>query len=104
MRLVAEIAKPYPSRTIARVMGAPEEDAPRLHDWSMWIQRQFDPIALADPEQLAAIQRKTAEFYDWVRPLIARRARTPGDDLISSLILAEEQGDRLSDAELRTWS
>ena len=97
---VAEIAKPYPSRTIARVMGAPEEDAPRLHDWSMWIQRQFDPIALADPEQLAAIQRKTAEFYDWVRPLIAHRRGTPGDDLISSLILAEEQGDRLSDAEL----
>src|SRR5204862_561852 len=29
---VAQIAKPYPSRTIARVMGAPEDDAPRLHD------------------------------------------------------------------------
>jgi len=97
---VAEIAKPYPSRTIARVMGAPEEDAPRLHDWSMWIQRQFDPIALADAEQLATIQRKAAEFYAWVRPMIAHRRGTPGDDLISSLILAEEEGERLSDVEL----
>jgi cytochrome P450 len=97
---VAEIAKPYPSRTIAYVMGAPAEDAARLHDWSMWIQRQFDPIALSDPEQLATIQRKTGEFYDWVRPLIERRRATPSEDLISSLILAEEQGDRLSDAEL----
>jgi cytochrome P450 len=97
---VAEIAKPYPSRTIARVMGAPEEDAPRLHDWSMWIQRQFDPIALSDPEQLATIQRKVGEFYDWVRPLIAHRRGTPGDDLISTLILAEEEGERLSDVEL----
>ena len=52
-------------------MGAPLEDAPRLHDWSMWIQRQFDPIALGDAEQLATIQRKVGEFYDWVRPLIA---------------------------------
>lgn len=97
---VAEIAKPYPSRTIARVMGAPAEDAPRLHDWSMWIQRQFDPIALGDAEQVATIQRKVGEFYAWVRPLIARRRGTPSDDLISSLILAEEQGDRLSDVEL----
>ena len=97
---VAQIAKPYPSRTIACVMGAPEEDAPRLHDWSMWIQRQFDPIALGDPEQLDTIQRKTAEFYDWVRPLIEHRRATPSDDLISSLIAAEEQGDRLSDVEL----
>jgi cytochrome P450 len=97
---VAEIAKPYPSRTIARVMGAPEEDAPRLHDWSMWIQRQFDPIALGDVEQLATIQRKAAEFYTWVRPMIAHRRGTPGDDLISSLILAEEEGERLSDVEL----
>jgi cytochrome P450 len=97
---VAEIAKPYPSRTIACVMGAPDADAPRLHDWSMWIQRQFDPIALGDAEQLATIQRKVAEFYAWVRPLIARRRGTPADDLISSLIGAEEEGERLSDAEL----
>ena len=66
----------------------------------MWIQRQFDPVALGDPEQLATIQRKVAEFYDWVRPLIERRRETPADDLISSLIVAEEQGDRLSDVEL----
>src|SRR5947207_2844076 len=97
---VAEVAKPYPSRTIARVMGAPEDNAPRLHDWSMWIQRQFDPIALSDAEQLETIQRKAAGLYAWVRPLIARRRQTPSDDLISSLILAEEEGERLSDVEL----
>ena len=97
---MAEVAKPFPSRVIARVMGAPDADAPRLHDWSMWIQRQFDPIALADPETRAAIDRKVAEFYAWVRPLIARRRDTPADDLISTLIAAEQEGDRLSDVEL----
>jgi cytochrome P450 len=97
---VAALAKPYPSRTIAAVMGAPDADAPRLHDWSMWIQRQFDPIALGDPGQLATIDRKVAEFYAWVRPLIARRRDTPADDLISSLIVAEQEGERLSDVEL----
>src|SRR3954463_6986191 len=44
---VADFAKPYPSLTIATVMGAPLEDAPRLHEWSNWIQKQFDPPSLS---------------------------------------------------------
>jgi cytochrome P450 len=98
--LVEAVCKPYPAQTIATVMGAPLSDAPRLHDWSQWIQRQFDPIALSDPQQLEAIQRKVGEFYDWVRPLIARRRDDPADDLISALIKAEEEGERLDDVEL----
>ena len=98
--LVDAITRPYPARVIAAVMGAPAEDAGRLHDWSMWIQRQFDPIALGDPEQLATINAKVAEFYDWVRPLIERRRGSPSDDLISALIAAEEEGDKLSGVEL----
>lgn len=98
--LVEALCKPYPAQTIATVMGAPLSDAPRLHDWSMWIQRQFDPVALSDPDQVATIQRKVGEFYDWVRPLIARRRDDPSDDLISALIRAEEEGDGLSDVEL----
>ena len=97
---VREIAKPYPSRMIARVMGAPESAAPRLHDWSMWIQRQFDPVALADEHQRRVIDAKVGEFYAWVRPLISRRRDTPAEDLISRLIEAESSGDRLSDVEL----
>ncbi|MFA9400373.1 MAG: cytochrome P450 [Acidobacteriota bacterium] len=97
---VEAFARPYPSLTIARVMGAPAEDAPRLHDWSMWIQRQFDAIALSDPDTVATIQEKVAGFYAWVRPLIEKRRSTPSDDLISSLIATEEEGERLSDVEL----
>ena len=44
----ATFAKPYPSLVIAEVMGAPLEDAPRLHHWSNWIQRQFDA---GEPDQ-----------------------------------------------------
>lgn len=39
---VEAFAKPYPSQVIATVMGAPLADASRLHEWSSWIQRQFD--------------------------------------------------------------
>ena len=98
--LVEALTRPYPARTIAAVMGAPAEDADRLHDWSMWIQRQFDPIALSDPEQLATMNEKVAEFYAWVRPMIDSRRDSPSDDLISTLISAEEEGEKLSGIEL----
>ncbi len=96
---ISAFAKPYPSLVIAEVMGAPLEDAPRLHHWSNVIQRQFDPTSLmAEREQ---IEQAVAEFYAYEDELIAARRPAPGDDLISALIKAEEAGDRLSDDELR---
>jgi cytochrome P450 len=96
---IADFAKPYPSLVIAEVMGAPLEDAPRLHHWSNVIQRQFDPTSLmAEREQ---IEQAVAEFYEYEDRFIAARRPAPGEDLISALIKAEEAGDRLSDEELR---
>jgi cytochrome P450 len=94
---VAAFAKPYPSLTIATVMGAPLDDAPRLYEWSNLIQRQFDGPSLLNERD--AIERACAEFYDWAGELIERRRDDPGDDLISTLIAASHDGDRLSDVE-----
>ena len=95
---VEAFAKPYPSLTIATVMGAALGDAPRLHEWSNWIQRQFDgPSLMTERER---IERAVAEFYDYAGDLLARRREDPGDDLISTLIAARFEGDKLSDAEL----
>jgi cytochrome P450 len=94
---VEDVAKPYPSRAIAHVMGAPLTDAPRLHHWSNWIQRQFDAVSML--EQRAEIEQAVAEFYEYAWELLRARRESPGDDLISALIAAEEQSDRLSDVE-----
>ncbi|MFL5835655.1 MAG: cytochrome P450 [Solirubrobacteraceae bacterium] len=95
---VEAFAKPYPSLTIATLMGAPLSDAPRLHEWSNWIQRQFDgPSLMTERER---IEQAVAEFYDWAGELLARRRQDPSDDLISSLIAARFEGDKLDDAEL----
>jgi cytochrome P450 len=96
---IADFAKPYPSLVIAEVMGAPLEDASRLHHWSNWIQRQFDANSLINEREL--IEQAVAEFYDYEDGLITDRRARPGDDLITDLIQAEEAGDRLSDDELR---
>jgi cytochrome P450 len=95
--LVADLAKPYPSLTIARVMGAPLDDAPKLYEWSNLIQRQFDGPSLLNERE--AIERACEEFYDWAGALIERRRDEPGEDLMSTLIAASHEGDRLSDVE-----
>ena len=95
---VEAFAKPYPSLTIATVMGAALSDAPRLHEWSNWIQRQFDgPSLMTERER---VEQAVAEFYDYAGELLARRRQEPGDDLISTLIAARFEGDKLTDAEL----
>jgi cytochrome P450 len=95
---VDAIAKPYPSMTIATVMGAPLSDAPKLHEWSAWIQRQFDgPALILERDR---IERAVQEFYAWCDELLAHRRADRGDDLVSSLIAAAEAGERLSDVEL----
>ena len=99
LEFVEHVAKPYPSMVIAEVMGAPLSDAPRLYHWSNWIQRQFDPTSLINERQL--IEQAVAEFYAYEDELIPARRHAPGEDLISTLIQAEEEGDRLSDGELR---
>jgi cytochrome P450 len=94
---VEAFAKPYPSLAIATVMGAPLADAPRLHHWSNMIQRQFDAVAMAS--EVEPIAQAVEEFYDYAQELVRARRRDPADDLISKLIAAEEQGERLSDVE-----
>jgi cytochrome P450 len=94
---VEAFAKPYPSQVIASVMGAPLADAPKLHHWSNWIQRQFDAASMTNERE--GIERAVVEFYEYADALLARRRHEQGDDLISALLAAEEQGERLSEVE-----
>jgi len=97
---VEAFAKPYPSLSIATVMGAPLEDAPKLHHWSNWIQRQFDATSMAS--ERAQIEQAVEEFYEYAQALLSERKHSPGDDLISKLIAAadpEQEQERLSDVE-----
>jgi cytochrome P450 len=100
---VAALAKPYPALTIATVLGAPVADAPRLHEWSSWVQRQFDIRALTS--QVPEMERAVTEVYGYVEALLTRRRSQmkadgeAGGDLLTSLLAAEEAGDKLSHAE-----
>jgi hypothetical protein len=94
---VEAVARPYPSLTIAAVLGAPEADALRLQVWSTLIQRQFDIQALGT--QLAELEEAAAQAYDYIEDLLTQRASHPGEDLLTQLLAAEEAGDKLSHPE-----
>ncbi|HEY6315682.1 MAG TPA: cytochrome P450 [Streptosporangiaceae bacterium] len=94
---VAALARPYPSLTIATVLGAPQQDAGRLQEWSSWVQRQFDIRALGSNRD--DIERAVVEVQDYVTALLEDRRAAPADDLISDLLAARDHTDRLSAAE-----
>jgi cytochrome P450 len=95
---VSALAQRYPAEVIATIVGAPRSDAPRLHEWSHWMQSQFDAVVLMT--QRERIEAAVAEFYEWCDALLASRRDDARDDLISVLIAAQD-AERLSDVDLR---
>jgi hypothetical protein len=95
---VSAFAAPYPLRVIAALLGVAPRDFERFSAWSTDLSLAFGSrIAEARPRIEAAL----ASLHDWADEAIAERRRSPGPDLISALIGAEEAGERLSTDELR---
>jgi cytochrome P450 len=92
---VGAFAKQYPALTIAAILGAPPEDAPRLHEWSTWVQKQFDIRALTT--DLARIETAVVEVNEYVEGLLA--APPEESTLLGAMQAAEAEGDRLSHGE-----
>ncbi len=96
--LVAGYAEPLPVTVIAELLGVPHEERHRLRPWSAAIVRMYEPDKT--PEVQAEAERAVLDFSDLLRDLVAQRRRTPQDDLITALVQAEQDGDRLTEKEL----
>jgi cytochrome P450 len=94
---VTAFAKPYPALMIATVVGAPLEDAARLHELSNLLQSQFDAIAVMTRRE--ELEQAALEFDQYARALVEERRTDPRDDLVSRLVQVEREGDRLSPEE-----
>jgi cytochrome P450 len=96
--VVADIARPYPVPVICELLGAPRQDWQLFSAWADEFFKAFTfNVAEFEPE----ILRAWGELDDYVDNMVAERRASPTDDLLSDLIRAEHQGDRLSMAELR---
>jgi len=101
MDVIADLAYPLPVTVICEMLGVPVGERREFRQWSLDIGRSLDAIAM--PSDPAVIERGNAArraLTDYFRILAAERRARPRADLLSALIAAEEQGDRLSEAEL----
>ncbi len=99
MDVLHDLANPLPVAVIAQMMGVPASDAGQLKAWSDDTMR-FQAGGRATPDVLRISKRALFEFRDYLKAIFALRRAEPRDDLISALVHAEEQGDRLSEEEL----
>lgn len=96
--LLRDVAEPLPVAVIAEMLGIPESDRAPLRPWSADICGMYE---LSPSEDTAArAVRASVEFTEYLRELIAERRGKPGDDLISGLIAAYDEGDRLTEQEM----
>jgi cytochrome P450 len=98
--LLDAFCRPIPVVVIARLLGVPESMADDLLRWSNAMVMMYQAGRTRDDEDAAVAA--TEEFVAFMRGYIDRRRGAPRDDLISALIAAEEEGDRLTTDEMIT--
>ncbi|MGB8795451.1 MAG: cytochrome P450, partial [Mycobacterium sp.] len=100
---VSELAKPLPTRLIARMLGIPRHDQPQFVEWSdEMVAGAFAPLTPHGMRLSARSGTATAAMRRSLDPLISQRRRNPGDDLISMMTPADAD-DALTDDEI-FWS
>jgi cytochrome P450 len=95
--IAVDICEPYPIPIICELLGAPREDWQSFSRWAEDVLRIFNGTAR---DEMDTIVQARTELNEYVGALIARRRDDPREDLLTDLIAAEEEGDRLSTEEL----
>ena len=98
MDLIADLAFPLPFAVISEMLGMPDGDSAQLREWSHTLVKILD--FTIGPEELMAAVMAGENLREHIANVIEWKRSNLGDDLLSALILAEDNGDVLSDIEL----
>jgi cytochrome P450 len=94
--LVGEFALPLPVTVIGELLGVPEADRDRFRTWTdEMLDRPFDGHS-----DLALVDAARARMHGYLTDLVAAKRTRPADDLITDLIAATDEGERLDEQEL----
>ncbi|OIB02227.1 cytochrome P450 [Paenibacillus sp. LC231] len=94
INLIDEYAFKLPIIVISEILGVPTEDQDKFRVWSNSI------IGASNQEMNEQVVQHMNEFIAYLKDWFAKVREQPGDDMISQLVIAENQGDRLSEQEL----
>jgi cytochrome P450 len=98
--LVSELAGPLPLQVICDMMGIPEEDHQRVFHWTNVILGVGDPDLTTDPEEFVKL---SMDIGAYATALAEDRRINHHDDLTTSLVEAEVDGERLSSSEIASF-
>lgn len=98
MDIVKDFAFPLPVTVIAEMLGVPPEDRNIIKEYSHGLTNGLEPGF--DLGRITRANKAVQDFEDYLRPLVEERRKHGKNDLISALVSAEEQGDKLSMDEL----
>ncbi len=96
--IIQDLAFPLPVIVIAELIGVPTQDREYFKGWTTALARSLDPIIT--PEITQDADKATEDLLAYFTTLVAERRDSPQDDLLSGLIAAEEEGDKLDEDEL----
>nr|WP_319637862.1 hypothetical protein [Priestia aryabhattai] len=91
MDLVADFSFPLPIIVISEMLGIPPLDQKRFRDWTDKLMK-----AAMDPSQGAVVMETLKEFIDYIKKMLVEKRNHPDDDVMSALLQAHEQEDKLS--------
>ncbi|OBI82514.1 cytochrome P450 [Mycobacterium sp. 1245805.9] len=100
---VDHCAKQLPIRTLSDMVGIPESERERVAHAADALVSWADPVYLAGRNPLEVLVENQMYLHQVAGSLAAERRERPGDDLFSSLVTAEVDGDRLSDADVSAF-
>jgi cytochrome P450 len=101
MELVDELAFTVPFQVISDLLDLPTDHSDEIRDWSQALTASLEPTATE--ATLDAAESAGRSLGEYLADVIEHRRQHLGDDLLSTLIVAEEEGDRLSPVELRSF-
>jgi cytochrome P450 len=91
MDFVRDFAYPLPIRVIGRLLGLPDEAQARIEEWAWDFARAGDPMT-ADAETIRRGNLAAEGFYGFFESLLDERRRRPQEDLMTTLVQAEDHG------------
>jgi cytochrome P450 len=105
MDLIADLARPVPATLICELLGVPSEDQEEFTQWTADATHGLLTIrGLGDEATERRVQAAGESLLGYFNRLIEERRKNLGDDLLSVLISAEEEGDKLNPLELLSQS
>jgi cytochrome P450 len=101
LELVEELAFPVPFQVISDLLAMPTDRGEELREWSQIITATLEPTT--GVEDLEKGQFAISKMRPYLEEVISHRRKNMGDDMLSSLISVEEQGEKLNNEELMSF-